>query len=139
MISIGVTEGAELVVDGRSFTHPDHPDGFYLGGSLFDRVTPDMRIWQEELFGPVTAVVRVPDHASALTLINSHRYGNGTDNEEFVDGMAACAVPIHHADGRLAACLFTHALTARKSLDEILRFVPRLRVTARQLAKVLLA
>jgi malonate-semialdehyde dehydrogenase (acetylating)/methylmalonate-semialdehyde dehydrogenase len=56
----------------------DHPDGFYLGGCLFDEVTAEMRIYREEIFGPVLVVVRVPDFESALTLVNAHEYGNGT-------------------------------------------------------------
>jgi malonate-semialdehyde dehydrogenase (acetylating)/methylmalonate-semialdehyde dehydrogenase len=77
-IDRGVAEGAELVVDGRPFVHPDHPSGFFLGVSLFDRVTPEMSIYQEEIFGPVLGVVRVPTYGEALALINGHRYANGT-------------------------------------------------------------
>jgi malonate-semialdehyde dehydrogenase (acetylating)/methylmalonate-semialdehyde dehydrogenase len=77
-IDIGVAEGADLVVDGRGFNLQGYEDGFYIGGSLFDRVTPDMRIWQEEIFGPVLSVVRVPDFEAAVNLVNSHEYGNGT-------------------------------------------------------------
>jgi len=76
-IDIGVREGAELVVDGRGFSLQGYEGGFFLGGSLFDRVTPDMRIWREEIFGPVLSVVRVPDFESAVTLVNAHEYGNG--------------------------------------------------------------
>lgn len=76
-IDLGVEEGAELLVDGRGFTHPDAPEGFFLGGSLFDRVTPDMRIYQEEIFGPVLVVVRVGSFDEAVELINAHAYGNG--------------------------------------------------------------
>jgi malonate-semialdehyde dehydrogenase (acetylating) / methylmalonate-semialdehyde dehydrogenase len=74
----GVAEGAELLVDGRGLTVPGHPGGFWLGGSLFDRVTREMTIYREEIFGPVLAVVRVPDYRSAVDLINRHEYGNGT-------------------------------------------------------------
>jgi malonate-semialdehyde dehydrogenase (acetylating)/methylmalonate-semialdehyde dehydrogenase len=77
-IDIGVAEGADLVVDGRGFNLQGYEGGFYIGGSLFDRVTPDMRIWQEEIFGPVLSVVRVPDFEAAVNLVNSHEYGNGT-------------------------------------------------------------
>ena len=77
-VDLGVEEGATLVVDGRGVEVPNHPDGFYLGGCLFDRVTPDMRIYREEIFGPVLVVVRVPDFEAALTLVNDHEYGNGT-------------------------------------------------------------
>jgi malonate-semialdehyde dehydrogenase (acetylating)/methylmalonate-semialdehyde dehydrogenase len=76
-IDIGVREGAELVVDGRGFSLQGYEGGFFLGGSLFDRVTPDMRIWREEIFGPVLSVVRVPDFESAVKLVNAHEYGNG--------------------------------------------------------------
>lgn len=77
-INDGVAAGARLVVDGRGFVLPGHEEGFFLGGSLFDRVTPDMKIYQEEIFGPVLCIVRVPDFAAAIDLVNSHEYGNGT-------------------------------------------------------------
>ena len=77
-VDLGVEEGAKLVVDGRDIQVPDHPDGFYLGGCLFDRVNAEMRIYQEEIFGPVLVVVRMPDFESALALVNAHEYGNGT-------------------------------------------------------------
>ena len=80
-IGIGVEEGATLVVDGRGFKVPG-PDGkplagFFTGGTLFDHVTPAMRIYRDEIFGPVLACVRVPDFAAALQLVNDHEYGNG--------------------------------------------------------------
>ena len=75
-VDIGVEEGAELVVDGRGFVHPDAPDGFFFGGTLFDRVRPDMRIYQEEIFGPVLVVVRVGSFDEAVDLINAHVFGN---------------------------------------------------------------
>jgi malonate-semialdehyde dehydrogenase (acetylating)/methylmalonate-semialdehyde dehydrogenase len=74
-VDLGVTEGADLVVDGR--TAP-HADGFFIGATLFDRVTPSMRIYKEEIFGPVLSVVRVPDFEAALALVNDHEFGNGT-------------------------------------------------------------
>jgi len=77
-VDLGVSEGAELVVDGRGLTVAGHESGFYLGGCLFDKVTPGMRIYQEEIFGPVLCVVRVPDFHHAVKLINAHEYGNGT-------------------------------------------------------------
>jgi malonate-semialdehyde dehydrogenase (acetylating)/methylmalonate-semialdehyde dehydrogenase len=77
-IEDGLSAGAKLVVDGRGHRVAGCEQGFFLGGSLFDRVTPDMRIYQEEIFGPVLCVVRAPDFASALTLVNEHEYGNGT-------------------------------------------------------------
>ena len=67
------SEGAELVVDGRPFRHPEHPDGFFLGVTLFDHVTPAMAIYQEEIFGPVLGIVRVATYDEALALINGHR------------------------------------------------------------------
>jgi malonate-semialdehyde dehydrogenase (acetylating)/methylmalonate-semialdehyde dehydrogenase len=75
-IDLGVQEGAELVADGRRA--PLDSEGFFLGATLFDRVTPSMRIYREEIFGPVLAMVRVPDFDSALKLVNEHEYGNGT-------------------------------------------------------------
>ncbi len=77
LIDSGVAEGARLVVDGRRHTVPGRENGFFLGTTLFDRVTPSMRIWKEEIFGPVLCVVRVANLADAITLINSHEYGNG--------------------------------------------------------------
>ncbi|MCG6968051.1 MAG: CoA-acylating methylmalonate-semialdehyde dehydrogenase [Chromatiaceae bacterium] len=77
-VDLGVSEGAKLVVDGRGIEVPGHPEGFYLGGCLFDEVTANMRIYREEIFGPVLVVVRVPDFDSALALVNAHEYGNGT-------------------------------------------------------------
>ena len=76
-IGIGVEEGAQLVVDGRGHRVPGFEQGFFTGGTLFDHVTPSMRIYKEEIFGPVLACVRVPDFASALALVNGHEYGNG--------------------------------------------------------------
>ncbi|MFJ8251862.1 CoA-acylating methylmalonate-semialdehyde dehydrogenase [Streptomyces sp. NPDC094466] len=76
-IGIGVDEGAELVVDGRGFTLPGHENGFFAGASLFDRVTPAMRIYQEEIFGPVLCVARAADYEEALRLPSEHPYGNG--------------------------------------------------------------
>ncbi|QBJ97189.1 CoA-acylating methylmalonate-semialdehyde dehydrogenase [Rhodococcus sp. ABRD24] len=76
-VQIGVDEGAELVVDGRGFTLDGHEDGFFAGATLFDRVTPDMRIYQEEIFGPVLQVVRAGDYEEALRLPSEHQYGNG--------------------------------------------------------------
>ena len=73
----GVEAGAELVVDGRGYVSPDEPNGFFLGGCLFDRVTRDMSIYREEIFGPVLCVVRAGSYAEALELVNTHVYGNG--------------------------------------------------------------
>ncbi|XLM21673.1 CoA-acylating methylmalonate-semialdehyde dehydrogenase [Chromobacterium piscinae] len=77
-IADGVAAGAQLVVDGRGIAVPGHEGGFFLGGCLFDRVTPQMRIYQEEIFGPVLCVVRVGSLEEAIALINAHEYGNGT-------------------------------------------------------------
>jgi malonate-semialdehyde dehydrogenase (acetylating)/methylmalonate-semialdehyde dehydrogenase len=77
-IDVGTKEGATLVVDGRALQVAGHADGFYLGATLFDRVEPHMRIYREEIFGPVLVVVRVPDLKAALTLVNEHEFGNGT-------------------------------------------------------------
>jgi malonate-semialdehyde dehydrogenase (acetylating)/methylmalonate-semialdehyde dehydrogenase len=76
-IDVGVAEGAALLCDGRGHVSTEHPDGFWLGGTLFDHVTPDMRIYKEEIFGPVLCCVRVPDFAQALQLVNAHEFGNG--------------------------------------------------------------
>ncbi|WP_127558064.1 CoA-acylating methylmalonate-semialdehyde dehydrogenase [Saccharospirillum alexandrii] len=77
-VDAGVKEGATLVVDGRGHTVAGHESGYFIGGCLFDHVTPEMTIYQEEIFGPVLCVVRVPDYVSAVKLINAHEYGNGT-------------------------------------------------------------
>ncbi|WP_322402735.1 CoA-acylating methylmalonate-semialdehyde dehydrogenase [Massilia luteola] len=77
LIGEGVEQGATLVVDGRGFTVPERANGFFVGGTLFDHVTPSMSIYREEIFGPVLCVVRMPDVGSALELINGNEYGNG--------------------------------------------------------------
>src|SRR3954453_6379301 len=77
-IDRGVAEGAELVVDGRDFKMQGYENGFFVGGSLFDRVTKDMTIWKEEIFGPVLSVARAKDYAEAAGLIASHQFANGT-------------------------------------------------------------
>ncbi|WP_031359993.1 CoA-acylating methylmalonate-semialdehyde dehydrogenase [Caballeronia sordidicola] len=76
-IALGVEEGASLVVDGRGLKVPGHEEGFFTGGTLFDNVTPEMRIYKEEIFGPVLACVRVKDFTEAVDLINAHEFGNG--------------------------------------------------------------
>jgi malonate-semialdehyde dehydrogenase (acetylating) / methylmalonate-semialdehyde dehydrogenase len=105
-LDAGVAEGAELVVDGRGVTVPGHERGFFLGGSLFDRVRPEMSIYREEIFGPVLSVVRAADFEAALALPSEHEYGNGVaiftrDGDaarEFVSrvdtGMVGVNVPI---------------------------------------------
>ncbi len=77
MIGVGVEEGATLVIDGRGHTVAGHEAGFFTGGTLFDHVTPAMRIYKEEIFGPVLACMRVADFGAALTLVNAHEFGNG--------------------------------------------------------------
>ena len=76
-VQIGVDEGAELVVDGRGFSLAGHENGFFTGASLFDKVTPEMRIYKEEIFGPVLQIVRAVDYEEALRLPSAHEYGNG--------------------------------------------------------------
>ena len=76
-IDLGVKEGAELVVDGRDFKLQGYENGYFVGGTLLDRVTPEMRVYKEEIFGPVLSVVRSPDYAHAVGLINAHEFGNG--------------------------------------------------------------
>ena len=105
-IDKGEQEGAKLVVDGRNFQVPGHAEGYYVGGTLFDNVTSEMTIWREEIFGPVLSIMRAPDYASALQLVNSHEFGNGsaifTSNghiaREFVQdveaGMVGVNVPV---------------------------------------------
>jgi malonate-semialdehyde dehydrogenase (acetylating) / methylmalonate-semialdehyde dehydrogenase len=76
-INTGVQEGATLAVDGRGFKLQGYEDGFFIGGTLFDNVTPDMRIYKEEIFGPVLTVVRTEHYEDAIKLVNDHEYGNG--------------------------------------------------------------
>jgi malonate-semialdehyde dehydrogenase (acetylating)/methylmalonate-semialdehyde dehydrogenase len=77
-VEAGVKEGAELTVDGRGLTLQGYETGFFMGPCLFDRVTPEMSIYKDEIFGPVLSVVRAPDYESALALVNGHEFGNGT-------------------------------------------------------------
>ena len=74
----GVSEGAQLIIDGRSYKHPQYPQGFFMGPCLFDQVTEQMSVYQNELFGPVLVIVRVNHFDEALALVNRHQYGNGT-------------------------------------------------------------
>jgi malonate-semialdehyde dehydrogenase (acetylating)/methylmalonate-semialdehyde dehydrogenase len=76
-IDQGVAQGAQLIVDGRGFKVPGAENGFFVGATLFDNVTTEMSIYQQEIFGPVLGIVRVPDFASAVALINAHEFGNG--------------------------------------------------------------
>ncbi|BAN96998.1 MmsA protein [Plautia stali symbiont] len=105
-IDKGKREGATLVVDGRGVKVAGHEEGYYVGGTLFDNVTPEMVIWREEIFGPVLSIMRASDFDSALQLVNSHEFGNGsaifTSNgntaREFVHnveaGMVGVNVPV---------------------------------------------
>ncbi|GLR66839.1 methylmalonate-semialdehyde dehydrogenase (acylating) [Acidocella aquatica] len=77
-IDEGVAEGANLLVDGRGFKMQGYENGYFIGGTLFDNVTPTMKIYKEEIFGPVLAVVRADTYEDALRLPNEHEYGNGT-------------------------------------------------------------
>jgi len=76
-IASGVAEGATLVTDGRGHTVAGHEQGFFTGGTLFDHVTPSMKIYREEIFGPVLSCVRVADFDAAVKLVNGHEFGNG--------------------------------------------------------------
>lgn len=95
-ITLGVTEGATLLIDGRTQASIQScpAQGYFLGASVFDHVTPQMRIYQEEIFGPVLVIVRVADIDQALTLINAHPFGNGTSiftqNGEIAHHFAQC-------------------------------------------------
>ena len=77
-VDLGVEEGADLLVDGRDLRLQGYEDGFFMGGCLFDNVMPEMRIYREEIFGPVLSVVRVADFDGAVDLVNAHEFANGT-------------------------------------------------------------
>ncbi len=77
-LDAGVKEGAELALDGRGLTLQGYENGYFMGGSIFDKVTPEMSIYKEEIFGPVLSVVRAPDYGQAIDMVSSHEYGNGT-------------------------------------------------------------
>ena len=146
LIGRGVQEGAELVVDGRGLELQGYERGFFLGGSLFDRVTKDMTIYREEIFGPVLCVARTGSYEEAADLVNSNEYGNGTaiftrDGDTaraFADrieiGMVGINVPIpvpvaYHSFGGWKRSLFgDHSIYG----PEGVRFYTRLKtVTAR--------
>jgi len=122
-IDSGVEQGAELVVDGRGFSLQGYENGFFVGGTLFDHVKPDMKIYREEIFGPVLSVVRTHSYQEAVDLIHGHEYANGTaiftrDGDaarEFADkievGMVGINVPIpvpvaYHSFGGWKRSLF---------------------------------
>jgi len=127
-IDSGVAEGANLVVDGRGFKLQGYENGYFIGGTLFDNVKSDMKIYREEIFGPVLSVVRAHDYKEAVDLIHSHEYANGTaiftrDGDaarEFADkievGMVGINVPIpvpvaYHSFGGWKRSLFgDHAI-----------------------------
>ena len=77
LIESGQAQGAAVLVDGRNYLVPGFENGFFLGGTLLDHVSPAMVVYREEIFGPVLCIVRVPDLSHAVGLINSHEYGNG--------------------------------------------------------------
>ena len=77
-VDLGIEEGADLKVDGRNFSMQGYENGFYMGGCLFDNVTKDMRIYKEEIFGPVLSVLRADSYEESIGLINAHEFGNGT-------------------------------------------------------------
>jgi malonate-semialdehyde dehydrogenase (acetylating)/methylmalonate-semialdehyde dehydrogenase len=145
-VDTGVGEGAELVVDGRDEVVSGNEDGFFLGGCLFDRVTPEMRIYKEEIFGPVLSVVRAPDYDAAVQMVNEHEFGNGVaiftrDGDaarEFANrveiGMVGVNVPIpvpvaYHSFGGWKRSLFgDHAMHGMEGV----RFYTKLKtVTSR--------
>jgi malonate-semialdehyde dehydrogenase (acetylating)/methylmalonate-semialdehyde dehydrogenase len=77
-ISIGEKEGANLILDGRNYKIQGYENGYFIGPTLFDKVTTDMTIYKEEIFGPVLSVVRTKSYEEALSLVNEHAFGNGT-------------------------------------------------------------
>jgi len=122
-VDLGIKEGANLVVDGRKMKLQGYENGFYIGGCLFDNVTKDMRIYKEEIFGPVLSVVRVDDFNEATKLVNDHEFGNGTSiytrdgdvGRTFANkikvGMVGINIPIpvpvaHHSFGGWKRSLF---------------------------------
>ncbi len=133
-IERGVAEGAKLVVDGRTFTVPEHKQGFYLGGSLFDCVTPDMTIYKDEIFGPVLCVVRAKSYAHAVEIVENCPYGNGVAlftndgdiSRHFVNtvnvGMVGINVPIpvpvgfHSFGGWKRSCFGSHGVYGEQGL-----------------------
>jgi malonate-semialdehyde dehydrogenase (acetylating)/methylmalonate-semialdehyde dehydrogenase len=127
-VDLGIEEGAALVVDGRDLKLQGYEEGFFLGGCLFDHVTRDMRIYKEEIFGPVLSVVRAGSFEEAIGLVNDHEYGNGTaiftrdgrTAQDFLNrvkvGMIGINVPIpvpeHHMHGPEGVRFYTRLKTA---------------------------
>ena len=122
-VDLGIEEGADLVVDGRDFSLEGYEEGAFLGGCLFDNVKPDMRIYKEEIFGPVLSVVRAGSYEEAVELVSDHEYGNGAAlftrdggrAQEFISnvriGMVGINVPIpvpvaYHSFGGWKRSLF---------------------------------
>jgi malonate-semialdehyde dehydrogenase (acetylating)/methylmalonate-semialdehyde dehydrogenase len=122
-IDAGEAEGAKLVVDGRGLSLQGYEGGHFIGGTLFDHVTPDMKIYREEIFGPVLAVTRTSSYAEAVSLVNGHEFGNGAAiftrdgdtarafSQEIQAGMVGINVPIpvpmaFHSFGGWKASLF---------------------------------
>ncbi|MBO9443893.1 CoA-acylating methylmalonate-semialdehyde dehydrogenase [Phaeobacter italicus] len=144
-IDSGVEEGAKLLVDGRDFAQSKqgYEDGFFVGATLFDNVTQDMKIYKEEIFGPVLSIVRQPDYQSAVELVHGHEYGNGTAiftrdgdtarnfSQDIEVGMVGVNVPIpvpmaFHSFGGWKASIFgDHAMHG----EEGVRFYTRIKTT----------
>jgi malonate-semialdehyde dehydrogenase (acetylating)/methylmalonate-semialdehyde dehydrogenase len=123
LVDAGVDEGAELVVDGRGLVVDGHENGHFLGPCVFDRVRPGMRVYDEEIFGPVLIVVRADSYPEALELVNANPYGNGAAiftrdggaarlfEQQATAGMIGINVPIpvpmaYHSFGGWKASLF---------------------------------
>ncbi|NMM43653.1 CoA-acylating methylmalonate-semialdehyde dehydrogenase [Rhodospirillaceae bacterium KN72] len=144
-IDAGVAEGAKLVVDGRDFkqTQQGYENGYYVGGTLFDNVTPDMSIYRDEIFGPVLSVVRRNSYQDAVDLIHGHNYANGTAvftrdgdvarafAQDIEVGMVGVNVPIpvpmaFHSFGGWKASIFgDHAMHGMEGV----RFYTRIKTT----------
>ena len=134
-IDNGISEGAKLLLDGRNYRIQGYENGYFVGPTLFDNVTQDMKIYKEEIFGPVLSVVRVKDYSQAIDLINNHDYGNGTsiytsDGEVSRDftsniqiGMVGINVPIpvpmaFHSFGGWKNSLFgDHAMHGKEGIN----------------------
>jgi malonate-semialdehyde dehydrogenase (acetylating)/methylmalonate-semialdehyde dehydrogenase len=136
-IEAGVADGAQLLVDGRRFKMQGYDDRFFLGGTLFDNVKPNMKIYKEEIFGLVLSAVRAQNYESAVELINRHEFGNGTGmftrdgdaarefDHRIKVGMVGTNVPIpapmaFHSFGGWKASIFgDHHMHGRKASASI--------------------